>query len=143
MAQARIDRIAFVIEHHARSNQYEPGWTDRAVLRLIRECGDHLPLMLAFSRADWTTRKRQKQLAIAAQQDELEQRIAALSVPRTALPVNLSEALMARCGEPPGPWLGEARRWVEQELAQTGDTGDAETWASRWFARSGTDTPGR
>lgn len=136
MAPPQIDRIAFVIEHHARTNQYESGWTDRAVMRLVRECGEHLPLMLAFSRADWTTRRREKQAAIAAQQDELERRIAALTAPRPELPTGLSAALVAAVGEAPGPWMGEARRWVEGEL-ERGRTGSANEWAERWVAHAG------
>lgn len=135
LAEERIERVAFVIEHHARTNQYESSWTDRAVMRLIRECGEHLPLMLAFSRADWTTRRRDKQAAIAAQQDELERRIAALSAKRPELPSGLSAALVAAVGEAPGPWMGEARRWVEAELLR-GETGSAAEWAERWVARA-------
>ena len=133
MDAARIERIAFVIEHHARTNQFQADWTDRAVSRLIRECGAHLPLMLAFSRADWTTRRRAKQEAIAAQQDELERRIAKLTAEKVTLPDGLSEALMRVAGDGPGPWLGEARRWVEAEMARAPE-GDAATWAERWHA---------
>lgn len=136
LPRERVERVAFVIEHHARTNQYESGWTDRAVMRLVRECGAHLPLMLAFSRADWTTRRREKQAAIAAQQDELERRIAALTAPRPILPTGLSAALMAAFGQRPGPWMGEARRWIEGEL-ERGRTGSANEWAERWVAHAG------
>ena len=137
MASDQVERVAFVIEHHARTNQYESSWTDRAVMRLIRECGEHLPLMLAFSRADWTTRRRDKQAAIAAQQDELERRIAALCTRRPELPSGLSAALSAAVGEPPGPWMGEARRWVEAEL-ERGSIGSANEWAARWVEHAAT-----
>lgn len=141
MPPEQVERVAFVIEHHARTNQYESSWTDRAVLRLVRECGEHLPLMLAFSRADWTTRRREKQAAIAAQQDELADRLASLTAPRVELPDGLSAALLAAVGLPAGPWMGQARRWVEAAL-ERGETGSATEWAARWLAFSASTASG-
>jgi poly(A) polymerase len=135
MDAARAESIAFVIEHHARTNAFEPSWSDRALQRLIRECGSHLPAMLAFSRADWTTKQRHRQVAIAAQQGELERRLVGLMAPRVALPDGLSQALMAATGRGPGPWLGDARRWVEAELEAGAEVGDAELWVVRWLGR--------
>jgi len=135
MDAARAETITFVIEHHARTNAFEPSWSDRALQRLIRECSSHLPAMLAFSRADWTTKQRQRQVAIAAQQGELERRLAGLMAPKVALPDGLSQALMAATGREPGPWLGDARRWVEAELEAGAEVGDAGQWVMRWLGR--------
>lgn len=135
MDEVQAKTIGFVIEHHARTNAFEPSWSDRALRRLIRECGSHLPAMLAFSRADWTTKQRHRQVAIAAQQVELERRLAALMALKVALPNGLSQALMAATGRGPGPWLGDARRWIEVELEAGAEGGDAERWALRWLGR--------
>lgn len=107
----RVARIAFVIEHHAKTNQYEPTWTDRALRRLVRTAGPHLPLMIAFSSADWTTRRASRAERIQRNIAELKERIAHLErePEERALPRDvrqrLAEALLEQSGRPAGPWL--------------------------------------
>jgi poly(A) polymerase len=118
MAAGRVERIAFVIGHHARTNQFEDGWSDRALRRLRRECGPWLDDMIAFSRADWSTRRTARVRVIQAGLDRLEARLDALDAPATDLaPAGLAAELLARTGEPPGPWVGEALGWARDALA--------------------------
>jgi poly(A) polymerase len=141
MAPPRIDRIAFVMGHHGRTNQYSASWSDRAIRRLARECGDHLPAMIAFSRADWSTKKTNRVRGIQAGLDALEARLAALRTdPRAEGSLEgLPDALLALSGEAAGPWLGAALRWARAARA-SGALGDgtaqalAEQVLSGWRA---------
>jgi poly(A) polymerase len=138
MAPERAERIAFVIANHARTNQYEPAWSDRALRRLVRECGDRLPLMRAFSAADWTTKHRSKSGRILALQAELGERLARLEADGSrSLPAGTSEALMRAAGRGPGPWLAEARRELlaRPELEAFGP----EALAAAWLQGRNTD----
>jgi len=126
MPPERIARIAFVIEHHARTNQYEDSWSDKAVRRLRRESGPFLDDMLAFSRADWSTRRLGRVQAIHAGLDRLAHRLettAAADNARAILPQGLADAILAASGRPAGPWLGELLEQLTEELRlPDGDT---------------------
>ncbi len=141
MPAERIARIAFVIEHHARTNQFEPSWSDRALRRLIRDSGERLPLMLAFSAADWTTKKAARAERIQKHLDILRQRLDALVVAAAAppgvplLPAGLGDALLEVSAAASGPWVGQAVRWAENEARAGHLTGlDARAVALRWSA---------
>lgn len=134
MPATRVHKIAFVIEHHARTNQFEPSWSDRALRRLIRDSGEHLPSMLAFSAADWTTKKAARAERIQKQLELLRTRIAALSTEADdPLPEGIADALMAQSGGEPGPWIGEAMRWAKTHAGELGDL-DAAAIAARYLA---------
>lgn len=116
MAPERVERIAFVIEHHARTNQFEPDWSDRALRRLARACRAHLPLMLAFSAADWTTKRAARAERIQRNIALLRERLAALDAPAApGPPAGLADALLAASGRAPGPWVREALDWATAE----------------------------
>lgn len=134
MPAERVDRIAFVIQHHARTNQYDRTWTDKALRRLARECGPRLRDMIAFSRSDWSTRRSGRVQAIHAGLDDLERRLAALAADDTAPrpPAGLSHALLAAGGRAPGPWVGEAIARA-MDAAASGVL-DADAPLSRWVA---------
>lgn len=120
MSDERVERIAFMVEHHARVNAYEPGWTDRAVRRLIRESGEHLDGMVRFSGADYTTRRRGRAARIRAHLADLKRRLAMIQeadqAPRL-LPARLGVALCEGLDVSPGPHIGEAIAWLEAEIA--------------------------
>jgi len=132
MPEARCKRIAFVIEHHARTNQFEPSWSDRALRRLARECGEELPLMLAFSAADWTTKHRSKSERILSNHALLEARLEIIAQEDQAprVPEGTSEALMRLTGRGPGAWLAEAKRDMCRlyEVGSMGPEGLARAW---------------
>ncbi len=119
MAPARAERIAFVIEHHARVNAYEPEWTDRAVRRLMRDAGERLPDLLAFSGADFTTKRAARAARIRRSLAHLSARLERLrgqDEAGRALPSGLGHALARALGLA-GPELGEAMRWLEARVA--------------------------
>lgn len=136
MPPERTARIAFVIEHHARTNQFEPDWSDRALRRLARDCREHLPLMLAFSAADWTTKRVARAERIQRNIALLRERLAALDAPAAAgPPPGLASALLDATGRAPGPWVGEALAWATAELeAGRLDGLDAPAIARRYLA---------
>lgn len=138
MPTQRASRIAFVIEHHARTNQFEPDWSDRALRRLVRDCREHLPLMLAFSAADWTTKRAARADRIQRNIALLGERLAALEAPAPmGPPPGLAEALLAATGRDPGPWVGEALAWATAQARAGHLTGlDAHAIAARYLARS-------
>lgn len=123
----RSARIAFVIEHHAKTNQYDATWTDRALRRLVRTAGPHLPLMIAFSAADWTTRRAARAERIQRNIAELKERLAALDQepPERALPrwerQRLAQALLEESGQLPGPWLQALLAQAEDLYREHGD----------------------
>jgi poly(A) polymerase len=134
MVAERRARIAFVIEHHARTNQFEPSWTDRALRRLMRECGENLPMMLAFSAADWTTKHRSKAERILGNHALLEARLRAIELEDKAprVPAGTAEALLKLTGRARGPWIAEAKRELCErfDVSLMGPEDLARAWAS-------------
>jgi poly(A) polymerase len=120
-----IAAVAKLVRLHLRANQYTPDWTDGAVRRFIRECGDELDLLLAHSRADITSRRPAKVEAARARVAELEERcrrlIEAENVVALTSPLDGNE-LMALFGRKPGRWIGTVKDYLlglvlEGELA--------------------------
>jgi poly(A) polymerase len=71
-----VDRVGLLVGLHLRANSYEGEWTDSAVRRFVREVGDDLiEDLLALSRADVTTGRIERRMAIARSVAELERRI--------------------------------------------------------------------
>jgi poly(A) polymerase len=120
MAPERVDRIAYIIEHHARVNAYRRDWSDRAVRRLARETGAHLADLMEFSGADYTTRRRERQSRIRGNLRDLAERLEALDAvdrARPALPRRMGRALCEALGLAPGPEVGELLAWLAAEVA--------------------------
>ena len=113
-------RVVYVIGHHARANAYLADWTDSAVRRLVRDMGEHLPDVLAFSRADYTTKRAGRIAEVQALSAELAERIPqmiaeAQRVP--PLPKGLGTLILQETGLPAGPWLGRVQAWLEEECS--------------------------
>jgi poly(A) polymerase len=110
------DLIRFLVYHHQRAHQYEASWTDSATRRFAREIGPHLADLLALSRADMTTRRKDKRRRFMFQIKTLNDRIEKLleedSRPK-ALPKGLGEALIAEFSLPPSKLVGDIRRALE------------------------------
>ena len=110
------DRVAYVIRNHGRVNLYEDNWTDSAVRRLIRDFDVHLDDLIAFSKADFTTKRAWREAELKRQMAELEVRIASIReadarVP--PLPTGLGNDMMTRFGLAPGRRIGELKRLLE------------------------------
>jgi poly(A) polymerase len=114
------DTVRFLILHHLRANQYEPGWTDSAVRRFARELESHLDDLLCLARADITTKRPEKKRRGLSQIEELAGRIRALAeedakVP--PLPGGVGDDIMKAFGIPPSRLIGDIKRALEAAIA--------------------------
>jgi poly(A) polymerase len=110
------ERIQFLVLHHQRAHQYEESWTDSATRRFAREIGDALPDLMALSRADMTTKRKEKRRRFMVQLKELQTRIDALLLEDNkpkALPKGLGEALIETFRLPPSKLVGDIRKKLE------------------------------
>jgi poly(A) polymerase len=108
--------IQFLILHHQRAHQYEEEWTDSAVRRFARDVGGALDDLMALSRADMTTKRRDKRRRFLYQLKDLQERIAKLAAEdakQPALPKGLGDELMRAFGLPPSRLIGDLRRALE------------------------------
>jgi poly(A) polymerase len=108
--------IRFLILHHQRAHQYEEEWTDSAVRRFARDVGDALDDLMALSRADMTTKRREKRRRFLFQLKDLQERIAALAAEdakEPPLPKGLGDELMRAFELPPSRLIGDLRRALE------------------------------
>jgi poly(A) polymerase len=106
-----VDRVGRLVGLHLRANAYAGAWTDSAVRRFVREVGDGLSLvqeLLLLSRADVTTGRIERRMAIAGSVAELERRILELQaqedIARLDSPLDGTE-LMQLFGRGPGRWI--------------------------------------
>lgn len=119
MDAALRDRVVYVISNHARANVYATDWTDSAVRRLIRDMGEHLDDVIAFSSSDYTTKRAWRIKEVRALAGELVRRIeqvreADARVP--PLPKGFGNTVMQVTGRRGGPWLGVVQRWLEAQV---------------------------
>lgn len=103
------EAVAHLVGLHLRANAYEPDWTDGAVRRFVREVGDDaLEDLLALSRADVTSARADRRMAIARSVAELEARIRTLreqeDIAKLASPLD-GHDLMTLFDRKPGPWI--------------------------------------
>jgi poly(A) polymerase len=108
--------IRFLILHHQRAHQYEEEWTDSAVRRFARDIGASLDDLMALSRADMTTKRRDKRRRFLYQLKDLQDRIAALAAEdakEPALPKGLGDELMRAFELPPSRLIGDIRKALE------------------------------
>ncbi len=113
--------VRFIIENHGRVSQYTDEWTDAAVRRFVREMDPYTHLMLAFARADLTTKFPEKRAAALQRMDELEERIAVLEAEaqlRPALPSGIGKEIMKAFDLRPGPVVGEIKGHLEEEIIE-------------------------
>ena len=112
-------RTEYIIANHARANVYSTEWTDSAVRRLVRDMGDALDDVIAFSQSDYTTKRAWRIKEVRTLAAELRARIRQIvqddaRVP--PLPKGFGLLVMERTGRPGGPWLGRIQRWLEDEV---------------------------
>jgi poly(A) polymerase len=115
--------IRFLVLHHQRAHQYEETWTDSAVRRFARDVGSFLDDLMALSRADMTTKRRDKRRRFLFQLKDLQERIAKLAEADARLPLlpkGLGDELMRAFGLPPSRRIGDLRRQLEQ-LVEAGE----------------------
>jgi poly(A) polymerase len=124
-----VNAVSELIRLHHRFHTYRLGWSDSAVRRYVRDAGARLPLLNALVRADCTTRNRDRAERLARRMDELQERIAELAAReelRTMRPELDGNEIMAFLGIPPGPLVGEARRYLLEVRLDEGLIGKEE-----------------
>ena len=138
-----IDRVSTLIELHLRFFGYaDQGWSDSAVRRYVRDAGDVLEQLHILTRADVTTRNRQKADRLAFAYDDLEQRIAVLSEQEelNAMRPDLDgEQIMDILGIGPSREVGEAYRFLLDLRIEHGPLGPevAKEKLLQWWAERG------
>lgn len=115
------ETVRFLVLHHLRANQYDPGWTDSAVRRFAREMADHLDDLLCLARADITTKRPEKKRKGLGQIDELAGRIGLLAAEDAKLPplpTGVGDAVMKAFGIPPSRQIGVIKKLLEEAIAK-------------------------
>lgn len=117
-----MNRVIYVIENHSRVNLYRDDWSDSAVRRLIRETTGHLPDLVAFSKADFTTKRESKIAELKRQMADLEERLIRVEAEDAVIPPlskGIGTAIMAHFGLSPSRVVGELKQLLERTI----DTG--------------------
>ncbi len=118
-----VEDVAKLVETHLRFHSYRLGWNDAAIRRYIRDAGPLLDRLNQLVRADCTTRNPFKAKALAELQDDLELRIARLSLEENLQairpPLDGNE-VMERLGLPPGPAVGQALQFLLDQRMERG-----------------------
>jgi len=137
MARARLSQLRFpvgvvgdvatLIALHLRFHGYnDGGWTDSAVRRYVRDAGPLLTRLHALTRADCTTRNRQKAARLARAYDNLEERIAFLAEREELEKIRPDldgNQIMEILGVRPGPVVGQAYRYLLELRMEQGPLG--------------------
>lgn len=112
MSEDEATRIHYIIKNHSRINLYRDDWTDSAVRRLIREVGDALDDLIAFSRADLTSKRAERVEMVRALLADLQIRVMEAREQDAViqpLPKGLGNLIMQRFGISAGPEVGRLR----------------------------------
>jgi poly(A) polymerase len=114
LPSAVVNDVATLVALHLRFHGYnEGGWTDSAVRRYVRDAGPLLIRLHVLTRADCTTRNRQKAARLARAYDDLEKRIVFLSEREELEKIRPDldgNQIMEVLGVPEGPVVGKAYR---------------------------------
>ena len=139
---ATVDQVSTLVELHLRFHGYGSGeWTDSAVRRYVRDAGDQLERLHILTRADCTTRNRQKAARLQRTYDELEERIAVLAEQEEldAIRPDLDgNQIMEILGVGPGREVGEAYRFLLELRLENGPQSEeaaAEALRTWWASR--------
>jgi poly(A) polymerase len=131
-----FNAVTLLVALHLRANSYEEDWTDSAVRRLDRDAGEQLDRLLALSRADVTSGRREAVERALRRVDALERRIERVRAAdvRPECPLDGHE-LMALFARPPGPWIGAIKTRLE-ELVAAGELAPDDRVTAERIARS-------
>lgn len=125
-----VDEVAKLTELHLRFHGYGTGeWTDSAVRRYVRDAGDQLDRLHKLTRADCTTRNRQRAAALQAAYDGLEERIARLAQEEELASIRPDldgNRIMEILGIAPGRDVGAAYDFLLELRLDRGPLGEEE-----------------
>ena len=157
MARARLSQLRFpkdvvndvatLVALHLRFHGYnDGGWTDSAVRRYVRDAGPLLTRLHALTRADCTTRNRQKAARLARAYDNLEERITFLAEREVLEKIRADldgNQIMEILGVRPGPVVGQAYRHLLELRMEQGPLGtERAVQELRRWAEAGGLPPG-
>ena len=121
---ATVKSVAKLVELHLRFHGYgEASWSDSAVRRYVRDAGDELERLHILTRADCTTRNRNKATRLRRNYEELEWRIDELAAQEEmkAIRPDLDGAqIMEILGIKPGPEVGRAYKFLLNHRMENG-----------------------
>jgi len=124
-----VEAITELVALHLRFHTYQMGWTDSAVRRYVRDAGPLLAELNVLTRCDCTTRNERKAATLAKRMDELEERIAELSLREELASIRPEldgNAVMEQLGVGPGPHIGKALAFLMEIRLEEGLVGDSE-----------------
>ena len=139
---AVIGQVRKLVELHLRFHGYGEGWTDSAVRRYVRDAGPLLDWLNQLTRADCTTRNKERATQFAKLQDELEERIAQLAEQENLdamRPPLDGVQVMERLGLDPGPAVGRALEYLMELRLERGPIDEEEAYAllEAWAKQEG------
>jgi poly(A) polymerase len=124
---AVVDDVTTLVDLHLRFHGYGTGeWTDSAVRRYVKDAGPLLTRLHALTRADCTTRDKNKAARLARSYDGLERRIAELREQEeldSLRPDLDGNEIMAILGLPPGREVGKALKHLLELRIEQGPLG--------------------
>lgn len=142
-----VDDVSQLVYLHLRPHTLKLGWTDSAVRRYVRDAGHLLEPLNELVRCDVTTANKRREQAIQRRIDELEERIADLSVreelARMRAPID-GHDVMAYLGIEPGPSVGEIMDVLLEKRIDDGPYSIEEAYeiTRNWALESGMADPG-
>jgi poly(A) polymerase len=143
-----VEDVSRLVELHLRFHGYGEGeWTDSAVRRYVRDAGPLLTRLHVLTRADCTTRNREKARRLARAYDALERRIAELSEQEELARIRPEldgNEIMRILGVSPGPLVGRAYDFLLELRLEQGELGRERVTQEllRWAAAEGIVPPG-
>ncbi len=129
--KATVQAVELLVRLHLRANAYDRDWTDSAVRRLKHDAGEQWQRLLDLSAADVTSARQETVNRARRRVQELAARATELDRPKPSAPID-GTALMERFGLGPGPWIGEVKRHLLDQM-ECGALDPADT-AAAWSA---------
>jgi poly(A) polymerase len=131
-----------LVEMHLRFHTYRLGWSDGALRRYVRDAGPLLDRLNQLTRADCTTQNPDKARALAALQDELEERIARMAEEENLAAIRPpldGNQVMEHLGILPGPEVGEALSYLLEQRMDRGPIPEDEAYRllDEWWRQKG------
>jgi poly(A) polymerase len=109
--------VEFLILHHLRVGEYDEEWTDTAVRRLLRECGDRLEDLITLTEADKSASNLDMpSVDIAALRARIE-RVQADLAGGIRSPLD-GRAIMEITGIKQGAMIGAAKAFLENKVVE-------------------------
>ena len=130
-----IDQVSDLVYLHLRFHGYgDEVWTDSAVRRYVRDAGnpEQLRRLNLLTRADVTTRNRNRARRLAQAMDALQARIEVLTAQEELASIKPGldgNAIMAHLGLRPGPLVGKARNALLEARLDRGPMSAEECYA--------------